>query len=175
MTVYFVDRFGRKKGILLAALGNCIAWTMIACANSITTLYLARTLSGIGSDVAFVSAPMYIAEISEPKIRGFFATFVYIMMILGVVIIYSVGSFVTISTSACVGATIAFSQLITFSWMPESPYFLLLKGKKRAAKKSLSWLRKTNDVQEELDSIELVVCIPINFCNVFQIYYLPFK
>lgn len=158
ITIFLVDRIGRKKTILLASFCTLIAWIIIACANTVWQLYLARVLTGTAGDVAFVSAPMYIAEIADPSIRGFLAATIYIMMLVGIVLVYSIVPFVSIPISSAVGAFWVILQLITFPFMPDSPYFLLLRGKPDKAKKALSKLRaRSADVEKELQEITAVV------------------
>jgi len=43
--------------------------------------------------------------------------------------------------------------LLTFVWMPDSPYFLLAKGRTEDARKSLQYLRRMRNVDTELASI----------------------
>ncbi|XP_017779256.1 PREDICTED: facilitated trehalose transporter Tret1-like [Nicrophorus vespilloides] len=157
LTMFAVDKFGRKKSILLASANNLLSWILIAVANNVTTLHVARFLSGLGADVAFVAIPMYIAEIADQKIRGLLVAFIYIMLLIGIVICYSVAPFVSILASSSVGAAFVIAQLITLPFMPETPYYNLLKGKEEAAEKSLKWLRRRSDVKEELEEIKAAV------------------
>lgn len=131
VTIYLVDKIGRKRSILLASASSLIAWILIAVASNVELLYAARFLTGIAGDVAFVSTPMYIAEIADQKIRGFLAGLIYIMMLVGLLIIYAVAPFVKIYVSSSVGAAFLVFQLCTFAFMPESPYYLLVKNKKK--------------------------------------------
>lgn len=157
VTIYLVDKIGRKWSIIVASASNLIAWIMIACASDVVVLYVARFLTGMSADVAFVSAPMYIAECADAKIRGFLGTFIYIMMIIGVLVSYCVVPYVPIWASSCVGACLVVLQIIIFFWMPQSPYYLVIKGKHEKAKKALTWLRRRADVDEELKEIESAV------------------
>lgn len=157
LTIFSVDKFGRKNSILIAAVQNVIAWILIAFGPSVEYLYVARFLSGIAGDVAFVSAPMYIGEIADQKIRGFLGACIYLMMLLGILVVYAVAPFVTIPVSSAVGCSFLLIQLISFPFMPETPYYLLLKNKKDRARQSLQRLRSTMDVEKELEEIETAV------------------
>lgn len=71
VTVFVVDRLGRKKSIILASVQNIVSWILIATATTKPVLFVARFLTGLSANVAFVSAPMYIAECADAGIRGF--------------------------------------------------------------------------------------------------------
>lgn len=157
ITIYLVDRFGRKKAILVSCTTSFVAWIIIACATRVELLFFARFIAGMAGDVAFVATPMYIAEIADQKIRGFLGGLIYIMVLLGLFTVYVVAPFVKIYMSALVGVCITLLQMSTFSFMPESPYYLLLKQQKEQATKNLKWLRSSEDVQVELDSITAAV------------------
>lgn len=157
ITIYLVDKIGRKRSILLSSACSLVAWILIAVANRVEYLYIARFLTGVAGDVAFVSSPMYIAEIAEQKIRGFLAGLIYIMMLVGTLIVYAVAPFVKIYVSSIVGASFLAFQLCTFTFMPESPYYLLVNNRKAAAAESLRRLRGNVNVENELHEISAAV------------------
>lgn len=157
VTIICVDKLGRKYSILLASCNTLIAWILIATANNVIQLYVARILTGLAGDVAFVSAPMYIAEIADQNIRGFLGSCIYIMMLVGILVIYSVAPFVSVPISSAVGACVILLQLCTFPWMPESPYYLLIKKKPEKARAALKWLRNGQDIEKEFQEIQSAV------------------
>ncbi|XP_025836612.1 facilitated trehalose transporter Tret1-like isoform X2 [Agrilus planipennis] len=156
-TIIYMKFLGRKIIVILAAIKHVIAWILIATATRIEVLYCARFLAGAAGNIAFVSLPMYIAEVADESIRGFLGTFVYTSMILGVLVIYSVAPFTSIAVSSSVGAACVTLQIITFSFMPESPYYHIIKGNQEAALKSLQTFRRREDVYDELKDITSAV------------------
>lgn len=130
---------------------------MIACADHVAYYYVARFMTGVAGDMAFVATPMYIAEVAERKVRGFLAGLIYIMMLVGLLVVYSVVPFVTIWASSIVGASVLVFQLCTFSFMPESPYYFLVKQRKDKAEKSLRHFRNNANVDQELRDISAAV------------------
>ncbi|KAK4875798.1 hypothetical protein RN001_012220 [Aquatica leii] len=157
LTIYMIDKIGRKHAMLMSAVESLIAWIVIGTSSSLVLLYVARFITGVAADVNFVTAPVYIAEISDKHIRGSLGSIVYVMMMIGILLIYSIGPYVSIAVSSLVGASILIVQLLTFSCMPESPYYYLLKNRKEDARKSLQIFRPTEDVDEELDEMEEIV------------------
>jgi len=155
--VSIVDKIGRKKTILFANSCSFLSWVLIATATRVELLFAARFVAGMAADVAFVAVPMYIGELVEKQIRGMLTSFINIMVLIGVVICYSVAPFVSVTHSAMVGASFVLAQLLILPFMPETPYFHLLKDRKDKAEKSLQWTRKRDDVQKELEDIQAAV------------------
>lgn len=157
LTIFFVDKIGRKYSIMVSNVVGTVCWIMLALADSVGVIYTARFISGIIGNVAFVATPMYIAEISEQHVRGFLAGMTYLMMLLGFVIVYVVAPFMEIWQSSLVGVVILVAQFSTFTFMPESPYYLLIKNKREKALWNLKWFRNSEDVEDELEEIAAAV------------------
>ncbi|XP_022918419.1 trehalose transporter 1-like protein [Onthophagus taurus] len=157
ITIFIVDKLGRKMSLLITAMMSLVVWIMTACATNVETIYAIRFISGMAGDMAFVAGPMYIAEVADKSIRGLLSGFIYLALLLGIVIIYSVAPFVSLVTSSCVGAAFVIVQLFTFSFMPESPYYLLMKGKDEKCRKALVFLRSTEDVDAELLELKTAI------------------
>lgn len=145
-----VDILGRKRTILLSSFPFFAAWIMVAYSNSIVVLYAARFIAGISDGWVFTAVPMYIGEIAEPKIRGLLGTSVAVTWIFGILLINIIGSYLSITLTAIISSLLPVLSLLSFSWMPESPYFLLMKDNKEAARLSLQAFRGLNDVDSEL-------------------------
>lgn len=78
-------------------------------------------------------------------------------MIVGVLLAYCIVPFIPIWASSTVGAAFVALQVLSFIMMPETPYYQLMKGKREKARKSLRWLRRREDVEQELNEIEAAV------------------
>ncbi|KAF7274537.1 hypothetical protein GWI33_012807, partial [Rhynchophorus ferrugineus] len=153
-TIYFVDKIGRKKSLLLAAVVVLLNWIAIGLANRIEYVFVARFFAGMAGDMSFVAAPMYIAEIADSKIRGFLSSIIYIMMLIGLLLVYCLGPYAPFYTIPIVGCILSGVQLLVYSFQPESPYYLLYKNRYDEAKESLKRLRATNaDLDKELQEI----------------------
>ncbi|XP_045474769.1 facilitated trehalose transporter Tret1-like [Harmonia axyridis] len=157
VTVFLVDKIGRKYTILMAGLINLAAWLIIAIANTAPWILVARFMVGTAGDVAFIAAPMYIAEIADQKIRGFLSSLIFTMMLIGILLMYVIGPYVAIQTSSLVAAFFLAVQILTFSFMPESPYFYLCKGKYGSAKRSLERLRADPNVEKEITEMKTAI------------------
>ncbi|XP_028137922.1 facilitated trehalose transporter Tret1 [Diabrotica virgifera virgifera] len=157
-TMYLTDKIGRKKSILLAAFLSTIVWITIGLAPSVEYILVARGIAGATSNITFVAAPMYIAEIADQKIRGFLSSLIYLLMLVGVLLVYSITPFCPFYVHCLVGAVVVLIELVGFSFMPESPYYLIIKDQPESAHKSLRRLRgKEADVDDEIKQIKSAV------------------
>lgn len=110
-SIFVVNRFGRKSSMILASFVGCICWIMILCTYSLTVIYVSRFLSGVVGNMVFIGAPMYIAEIAEPRIRGFLSASIYTMLLLGFVIVYSAGALLPFYVVPTIGIVLTTSEV----------------------------------------------------------------
>ncbi|CAH1155580.1 unnamed protein product [Phaedon cochleariae] len=146
-----VDCFGRRKTILATAIPFFTAWFMVAAATSPVWLYIARFIAGVADGVSFTVVPMYIGEIADATVRGMLGSSCSVMWIVGFLLINIIGSYLSISNTAIVSSLVPICALVTFFWMPESPYYLIMKERIDEAQSSLRKLRRTEKVDDELE------------------------
>ncbi|EFA10111.2 Facilitated trehalose transporter Tret1-2 homolog-like Protein [Tribolium castaneum] len=152
ITIFLVNKIGRKKSILTASAINLIAWIIIGTADQVQYLYLARFLGGLEANVNYVSTPMYLAEIAEEKFRGVLSGSLYVMVTFGMLTIYSVAPFLPFYVPSVVAGVLLVTQLVTFGILPESPYYLMKQGQEEKAKAALLKLRGNLDKLETISS-----------------------
>lgn len=148
-----LDKIGRKKNLLLMGTIHIVAWLLIAFGTNIYMFYLARAITGLGDACGFATLPAYIAESTTPKIRGMYGNTMMIIMFFGQFLINCLGFYLSISLTAFIMLSIPFAFLITFSFMPETPYYFVMKGQEDNARSSLKKLRRIPDVERELAQI----------------------
>ncbi|XP_015116019.1 facilitated trehalose transporter Tret1-2 homolog [Diachasma alloeum] len=153
----FAHSVGRKTLLIFSVLPFVIGCITIAFATSVYHLYFARFISGMGTGTAICVMPMYLGEISPPHRRGSLLAFIIMSSRLGILFAYAVYPFVSIAVGALVSMILPLVYVLSFIFLPESPYHWMRKGKRDAAAKSLIRLRGTKDIQEELDRIETSV------------------
>lgn len=148
-----VDKIGRKFITLLMAPVVCISFLGIAFANSIWLITGIRLIIGAAEGALYTTLPMYIGEISDPKIRGFLTGTISIFAISGTLFINIIGSQFSIFTSSIIAACIPLIHALAFVAMPESPYYYIKVNRHNEARTSLEILRGKSDVEDELDSL----------------------
>ncbi|CAK9801317.1 Facilitated trehalose transporter Tret1 [Anthophora quadrimaculata] len=148
-----VDKLGRKNTILLSALPLLVSWGLITIATSIWELYVARFLAGISQGLFTCVCMMYIGEISSPDTRGAASSLIAIIYNVGIVVTFVVAPHLSLSLMAGIFLAINITFVILFWFMPESPYFLVMRNRIDEAEEVLEKLRGKIDVSEELQTI----------------------
>lgn len=110
-SIFVVNRGGRKVSMILSSFVGCLCWIMILCTYSLYVVYVARFFSGMAGNMVFIGAPMYIAEIAEPRIRGFLSASIYTMLLLGFVLVYAAGALLPFYVVPCIGIVLTSLQV----------------------------------------------------------------
>ncbi|KAF7274733.1 hypothetical protein GWI33_012597 [Rhynchophorus ferrugineus] len=154
ITVFAVDYFGRKSSLILSSLVGCICWIMLLVAENVTVMFIARFFAGMVGDMCAVAAPMYVAEISDYRIRGFLASMIYLQMLLGILIVYCTGSLTPYIVTPIVGIVLTSAQCILFPFMPESPYYYVSKNQHEKARRAIKRVNFYADIDQEIANIQ---------------------
>ncbi|XP_068983641.1 uncharacterized protein [Bombus flavifrons] len=139
------DRSGRKQCLLICSTMFTVGWFIIYEANSVPMLYLARLILGIGVGIAHTINPMYVSEVANRNLRGAIGTIIAVNALNGSLLTCILGLFLTDKTLLTVLVIISFISLFTNTCFPETPYFLLAKGRKQQARKSIAFYKGVAD------------------------------
>ncbi|KAJ8930370.1 hypothetical protein NQ314_016834 [Rhamnusium bicolor] len=150
-TGLIVDVFGRKRLIVFSSVPFIASWLLVGFAKSSVMMFVGRFLAGAADGLSFTAVPMYLGEIAEPEIRGLLASICPVCIVIGILLINIFGAYLALDMVAFIGTILPILLLIIFPWMPESPYFYLMKGNVEEARKSLQSFRGVEDVNAELN------------------------
>ncbi|KAJ8953094.1 hypothetical protein NQ318_013436 [Aromia moschata] len=153
LAAYLADKIGRKNTTLLTAPVVTMCFVGIAFATSIWHITGFRFIIGATEGALYTTLPMYIGEISDPKIRGFLTATIAIFSITGTLFINVIGSMLDIFISSLICASIPLIHFVAFVFMPESPYYHIKKHNHKEARNSLEILRGRSDVDSEMDAL----------------------
>jgi MFS transporter, SP family, arabinose:H+ symporter len=81
---YLSDRFGRKRVLITTAVFFTVSSLLSALTTSFGLFVFARIMGGVAVGGAILIAPVYIAEISPPKLRGSLVSLNQLMIVLGI-------------------------------------------------------------------------------------------
>jgi len=137
------DRYGRKPGLMLSALIFAISSCGMAFSQGLSIFIIMRFAAGIGVGMASMLSPMYIAEVSPPKLRGRNVAINQLTIVLGILITnlvnYGLADKGADAWRWMFGFGVIPSVLFFLGvlWLPESPRWLIKAGKEEQAKKVL--------------------------------------
>ncbi|ODA79500.1 hypothetical protein RJ55_05093 [Drechmeria coniospora] len=143
------DSIGRRITLLIAVGIFCIGGICQACADAIPLLLVGRALAGVGVGAISVLVPLYQSEMAPKWIRGTLVCAYQLSITIGL-LSASVINIITANrpnSSAYripLGLQIAPALVLTAGLLvlPETPRFLVKKGRKEEAGISLSRLRR---------------------------------
>jgi len=142
------DRLGRRPVLQIAAVLFAVSAIASAVAPDYLTLVVARMLGGFGVGAALIVAPMYIAEMAPPASRGRFVSFNQLNIVVGIsAAFFSNYLILTLGESGGawsealrlgewnwrwmlgIEALPAVAYLLALSLVPESPRWLVMRGR----------------------------------------------
>lgn len=133
---------------------QAVSLLLTAFAGNIYVFYVARAIAGLADAALFSAMPSYIGEIATPKVRGTWGNCMTLSIYLGQAIINVIGGYASVRTTALVSLAFPVLFLCTFAFAPESPYYYMMRGRREDARKSLTTLRRTPNVEAELTQLE---------------------
>ena len=174
------DKFGRKMILLLAASLFTISALGCAVAFNFSELSIYRFIGGMGVGIASMLSPLYISEISPPKLRGRLVALYQLAITIGILFSFFVNAWLlnTSVSSAFANPSMhlifvdevwrgmlgmeaipAISFFLLVLAIPKSPRWLVVKGKIENAERILSTLVGREAAAKEIKEIEETVAL----------------
>ena len=170
------DHFGRRTMLKVAAVLYAVSAILSAVAPTFTLFVLARMIGGLGVGASLIIAPMYIAEIAPPAMRGRLVSINQLNIVLGISVAFFSNYFLLQWAQS--GSALVQTLLIdthTWRWMlgvealpallyilglyfvPRSPRWQIMKGYKEDALRTFERqlgpeeaLRQVSEVEHSL-------------------------
>ena len=129
------DQYGRRPALMIAAVVFALSSLGMAFSNSLIVFVGMRFMAGIGVGMASMLSPMYIAEVSPPSIRGRNVAINQLTIVIGILVTnlvnYNLADTGPESWRWMFGLGVIPSVVLLLGviWLPESPRWLIQKGK----------------------------------------------
>src|SRR5882672_8661274 len=154
------DRFGRRSLLLMTAVLFLASSLTAAFSTRFAVFVAARICGGLAVGAAILTAPVYIAEIAPARSRGSLVSLNQLMIVIGISISFFSNYFL-LSLGADnwrwmlgVDAVPAATYILLLLLVPESPRWLLSKGRKEAALAVLAGGHGSATAHRELELIQ---------------------
>lgn len=167
------DRIGRRTVLRYAAVLYAISAIGSALAPDFLTLVIARMIGGFGVGASLILAPMYIAEISPPALRGRMVSFNQLNIVIGISLAFFTNYLILQlgKSDAAWAINLKFDEY-NWRWMlgletlpavlyylglflvPRSPRWCIMKGQFEEAKKILSRFGGQELAEQEIQKIK---------------------
>jgi sugar porter (SP) family MFS transporter len=154
---YLCDGIGRKPTVFIGASMMVIATAIQTASQSVGMFIGARFLVGFGLTFAASASPMLVAELSYPKYRAPLTSTYNSLWHLGSIVAAwaTFGSFKIQSTWAwrlpsALQAFPSLVQVLLVWFVPESPRYLVRKGKETEALRTLAYYHADGDENDPL-------------------------
>ena len=157
------DRFGRKRVLLAAAALFTLSSIGTALPRDVIEFSVARLIGGVAIGIASTLSPLYIAEISPAQKRGLLVSLNQLAIVTGILLSYSVNYLLTgtgPSNWRWMFATAAIPSIaffFTLLFIPESPRWLMQKGREQEAEHFLAQIVGPQAASTEIAAIRSAI------------------
>lgn len=143
---FLMEAFGRIRTLQLGAIPCIIGWILIATAQNIPMILVGRLLTGLAIATSTSPSIVYITEVATPDLRGSLMSFGPTLASLGMLLSYLKGAYLPWRLVAWLATIYAVVPLFLVQFfVPESPVWLVSKGRIDDAKKSLARIYKSEE------------------------------
>jgi len=156
---------GRKRSLILGGILFVAGSLLSGAAWSPATLVAARLILGLAIGVATFTAPLYLAEVAEEHIRGAMISLYQLMITIGILVAFLSDTAFSYSGNwrwmLGIIAIPGILFLLGLFLLPDSPRWLMMRGRKQEATDVLQKLRgDVGHVAREVADIEEQLKMP---------------
>ena len=166
------DRLGRRPILKYAAILFFVSALISALAPSFLVLVIARMIGGLGVGAALIVAPMYIAEISPPELRGRMVSINQLNIVVGISVAFFM-NYLVLKLGQSDAAWALSLRLGEWNWrwmlglealpavlyffsiwlVPESPRWLVMKNREKEALEVMSRFSPLDKARDQIHEI----------------------
>lgn len=151
---FLQQKIGPKTTLIVTCLPYFLGWVCAVLSGlfkNLILLYLSRLLVGAGHGL--LTTTIYTVEIVSRDLRGSFSVFEGVTRSVGMIIMYICGAFLPWYQTAYVGMIFPLIAAILLLNSPESPVFLVSKGKIDEAENTIRKVKPEQDIPSKIKEI----------------------
>jgi SP family sugar:H+ symporter-like MFS transporter len=154
------DRLGRRNLIIIAAILFTVGAIGAALAPNVGVLVLFRVVLGLAVGTAALIVPLYLSEIAPTEIRGAISSLNQLMITVGILLAFIVNALLADSGAWrwMLGLAVlpSVALLVGMFFMPETPRWLVSRGRDNNARDVLLQSRTEEEAEQEIRDIKEV-------------------
>lgn len=152
------DRWGRRWVVLMIAIVYIIGALGAAFSVDAAFLVISRIVIGLAVGGSTALVPVYLSEMALTEIRGRLSSLNQLMITIGILVAYII-NYIFSSIDGwrwMLGLAVipAITLLIGVAFMPESPRWLVKKGREEDAKGVLKLTHQSNEVESKIKEMK---------------------
>ncbi|KAJ5724824.1 hexose transporter protein [Penicillium malachiteum] len=159
---YIADVWGRRAGVVIGCIIMLFGVAMVSIGYRIALFVVGRVVLGFGLGIAQECSPLLVTELVHPQHRAVYSSIYNSLWYVGSLI----GACVALGTNHIQGSAWAWRvpcllqgipsvcQLVLIWTVPESPRWLISKGRLEEAKKVLAYVHAQGDEDDALVNVE---------------------
>jgi len=166
LTGTITDYLGRKKVILASAFIFATGAVWTGFAPTVTQLMISRFYLGLAIGISSFAVPLYISEIAPTKIRGTLVSMFQLLITVGILAAYLSDSALADNNNLeCwrpmlwVGVIPALVLFVGMFFLPETPRWLMSKGKEEEARKVLDKIEDAEFIESSISAMKSDIAI----------------
>ncbi|MFZ1362540.1 MAG: sugar porter family MFS transporter [Candidatus Nanopelagicales bacterium] len=161
---WIANKVGRKKAIIMVAVGYFLFCLTSALAWSGPSLAVSRFFLGLTIGLSLIAVPLFVAESVPAAVRGRTLVLYQVMGVIGIILGNVFSALLTeVDASwnwrimlglACIPAIVLLPLLLK---LPETPNWLMLKGRRKEATENLEAIDPEADTEAAINEMQQVL------------------
>ncbi|HEX8103148.1 MAG TPA: MFS transporter, partial [Solirubrobacteraceae bacterium] len=151
------NRFGRRPTLVATALVFIAGILVVVVSQSVVVLVAGRFVIGLGVGAASTTVPLYLSEVAPPAVRGRIVSLNQLMIVTGIVTAYLVDYALASSGEwrwmFGLGIVPAIGLAVGMLFLPESPRWLVARGRVEEARAILARTHDEASLDEEVAAV----------------------
>jgi len=141
MSAFLGNRFGRRVSLMMLTLPDLLGWILVAASQNLWMMIIGRFLLGFTAAGYSPNIQIFVGEISQAKHRGWLSGLTVPIMATGVLLMYTIGSWLPWHMAAACCTPVPCILAISLSFFYDSPYWYFHIGKEKSAHMAIEQFR----------------------------------
>jgi len=141
MSAFLGNRYGRRVSLMMLAIPDLFGWILVASSQNLGMMLTGRFLLGFSAAGYSPNIQIFVAEITQAKHRGWLSALTVPIMAIGVLLMYTVGSWLPWHLSAASCTPVPCLLALSLSFFYDSPYWYFHIGKEKSAHAAIEQFR----------------------------------